>query len=180
MLLMSQTEFAEKVGCTRQNISKLIKQGKLPVEGTKLIMPDAEKAYHLLKAGLPLANKQIDVFAPGEKPPINSGDESDNKTMQDYLNAKVKKEGALGEIHEMNVKKMRNELLSVDEVSAQVVKVCETIRNAFINMPNKISPLIEGLSAAEIQIKLDDEINEILTDLYNLHYEYSDERENTQ
>lgn len=170
---MSQSEFAKKVGVSQPRIAKLIKQGKLPAQGNKLIMPDAEKAYHQIKAGIQLvAPVEPEVFGPGEKPPINSGD---GKTMQDLLDAKVKKEDVLGDIHKINLEKMRGELLSVDEVSAQVVKVCETVRSGFINLPNKIAPLLEGLSAAEIQIKLDDEINEILTDLYKLHDEYNEQ-----
>lgn len=168
---MSQSEFAKKVGVTQQAISKLIKQGKLPVDGKKLIMPDAEKAYHLLKAGMNLYTPEPEVFEPGENPPINS---SNDKTMQDLLNAKVKKENVLGDIHLINHQKMQGELLSVDEICAQVVKVCETVRMGFINLPNKMAQILEGLSAAEIQIKLDDEVNEILEDLYSLRKEYED------
>lgn len=159
---MSQSDFAEKFGVSQAYISKLIKQGKLPFEGKKLIMPDAEKAYHLLKAGLPLANKQIDVFAPGENPPINS---NDDKTMQDLLNVKVKKEGALGEIHEMNLKKMQGELLSVDEVVEDAIRVGELIRMELRSLPNRISPLLEHKSISEIQMILEDEINSCLQKL---------------
>lgn len=171
--LISQKDFATKVGTSPSNLSRdYVKKNLLPMEGKKLVMPDAEKIYHQIKGGIPPV--RVEVFEPNESLPINTGD---GKTMQDLLDAKVKKEDVLGDIHKISLQKLRGELLSVEEVTEQVVTVCENIRNSLINLPNKIAPTLEGLMAAEIQLKLDDEVNELLTDLYNLHKEYSNEEE---
>ncbi|MBX9866063.1 MAG: regulatory phage cox family protein [Burkholderiales bacterium] len=176
MILITQTEFAKKMGVTKSAISKLVAQKKLPVEGKKIIMPDAERAYHLRKSGVGLTAPAAvpEILEPGQFPVKSDGD----ATMQDLLNAKCKKENALGDLHDTNLKKIKGELLSVEEVSAQVVKLCATVRNNFINLPNKIAPLLVDLSAAEIQLKLDDAVNDILTDIYNLRNEYLMDSEN--
>lgn len=51
-ILISQTQFATLVKANQGTISKYVKSGKLPAEGNKLIMPDAEKAYYLLLGGV--------------------------------------------------------------------------------------------------------------------------------
>lgn len=51
-ILMSQTQFATLVNANQGTISKYVKSGKLPAEGNKLIMPDAEKVYYLLLGGV--------------------------------------------------------------------------------------------------------------------------------
>lgn len=51
---MTQTEFVKLVNGNQGTISKYIKAGKLPHQGKKLIMPDAEKAYHLIMSGISL------------------------------------------------------------------------------------------------------------------------------
>lgn len=176
MYTITQTAFAKIINKSKSAVSQLVKDGKLPVDGKKIIMPDAERAYHLLKSGFGLTAPAVapEILEPGQFPVKSDGD----ATMQDLLNAKCKKENALGDLHDTNLKKIKGELLSVEEVSAQVVKVCATVRNNFINLPNKIAPLLVDLSAAEIQLKLDDAVNDILTDIYNLRNEYSMDSEN--
>lgn len=56
--LISQSEFAKLVNANQGTISKYVKKGKLPADGNKLIMPDAEKTYHLLLGGLSITVSQ--------------------------------------------------------------------------------------------------------------------------
>lgn len=49
--LITQAEFVKLVNGNQSTISKYVKQNKLPHRGKNLIMPDAEKAYYLIKAG---------------------------------------------------------------------------------------------------------------------------------
>ncbi len=176
MILISQADFAKKMGVSASAISQL--KNKLPHQGKKLIMPDAERAYHLIKSGIGLPNTKVtpEVFAPGELTKSDGVDpDNPNVTMQDLLNAKYKKENVLGDIHKVNLKKMQGNLIAVDDVCKVVVGVCEIVRNELINLPTKIAPSLVGLSATEIQYALDDSMNEILTDLYNLQHEYNEQ-----
>lgn len=51
--LISQAEFIKIVGAkSKGTISKWVRDGKLPSENGKLIMPDAEKAYYRYKGGV--------------------------------------------------------------------------------------------------------------------------------
>lgn len=180
IILISQSEFAKKVGVTPQAISKLIKQGKLPVDGKKLIMPDAEKAYYTLKAGIKLTNTPVvEVFNADESDnlPIKN---SQNADMQDLLNVKVRKETILADNHELNLNKALGKLVSIEEVNKTVTNSLTIVRNAFISLPNRVAQRLEGLSAAEIQLLLEDEVNEVLTELYSLQETYQDESGNTE
>ncbi|TXJ00347.1 MAG: hypothetical protein E6Q32_06610 [Neisseriales bacterium] len=56
-ILISQSEFARLMSSpmkrvTQQMVNKYIQQGRLPADGNKLIMPDAELAYHSIRAGV--------------------------------------------------------------------------------------------------------------------------------
>lgn len=172
--LMSQTDFAVKFGVSQPYIKKRIQEGKLPHEGKppKLIMPDAEKAWYLNKLGINQpANKQPEVLEPGQFSIKSDGDAS----MQDLLNAKVKKENALGDLHDVNLKKIQGNLISLDDVCKAVTSVGEIVRNELINLPTKIAPTLVDLTATEIQYALDDAINEILTNLYDMQHEYTEQ-----
>lgn len=173
---ISQKDFQKKVNYTKGNFTRdFLKKYDFPMEGKNLVMPDAEELYHKVAGGIPPV--KIEVFEPSETLSINlSGD----ATMQDLLNAKVKKENALGNLHDTNLKKIKGELLSVEEVSVQVVAGVTIVRNNFISLPNKIAPQLEGLSAAEIQLKLEDAVNDILTDIYSLRDKYLVGSENEQ
>lgn len=65
--LISQAEFVKLVNGNQSTISKYIKQGKLPVNGKKLIMPDAEKAYHMIRLKItPIPTEQLKSVEPIE------------------------------------------------------------------------------------------------------------------
>lgn len=174
--LITQKQFAEYIGIHPSQLSRdFVKKNLLPMEGKKIIMPDAAEVYYKYLGGLVKHNSpHIPHNTNNENTPINP----DDKTMQDYLNAQVKKEDALGRIHEMNLQTKKGELLLVDKVSEEVVDVCQNIRTSMLNLPNKIAPLLENLSAEEIKIKMDAEINEIFTDLYKLKNKYIDSASN--
>jgi len=69
MYLISQSEFAKKMGVTKSAVSQLVRDGKLPVDGKKIIMPDAECNYHKLKSGLRVSAElmpEVKVFNTGK------------------------------------------------------------------------------------------------------------------
>jgi len=173
MYTITQTAFAKIINKTKSAVSQLVRDGKLPVDGKKIVMPDAERAYHLLKSGLGLAAAAAapEVLEPGQFPIKSDGDAS----MQDLLNAKVKKENALGDLHDVNLKKIQGNLISLDDVCKAVTSVGEIVRNELINLPTKIASTLVDLTATEIQYALDDAINEILTNLYDMQHEYTEQ-----
>lgn len=65
--LISQAEFVKLVNGKQGTISKWIKAGKLPSKKGKLIMPEAEKAYRLLQAGI-----SINIYPTVTQQPNNS------------------------------------------------------------------------------------------------------------
>ncbi|TXI93841.1 MAG: hypothetical protein E6Q33_02425 [Neisseriales bacterium] len=177
---MSQSEFAKRVKVKQVYISKLIKQGKLPTKGNKLVMPNAEKVFYQNKSRMKLTDSTIvEVFnsAESEDQPIKNNQNAD---MQDLLNVKVRKETILADNHEINLKKALGKLVSIEEVNKTVTHGLIIVRNAFISLPNRFAQRLEGLSAAEIQLMLEDEVNEVLTELYNLQETYQDESGNTE
>lgn len=167
MILMSQTEFGKRVGETQNKIAQMIDRGQITAfEGKpkKLIMPDAEKEYHLAKGG---AHKSSSKQSLPQISMMIEDDLVENPVME-LAKAKVIKERYLGKLHKQRYTKENGELVSLSEVSRQVMEICATIRNELINLPNKISKQLENLSGGEIQIRLTSEMNEVLSNLQSL------------
>ena len=176
MILMSQTEFATLVGEKPNEIAKLISRGKITaVEGKpkKLIMPQAKKQYHLAKGGG--GGHEYSSQQPEEQTTIILNDDIVADPVTELAVARVLKERYLGKLHKQRFSKESKELLPLDEVNRQTMEVCSIIRNGLINLPNKISNQLAGLSSGDIQIRLTTEINEILANLHSLGEQYEDE-----
>lgn len=163
--LMSQTDFARHMSTptknvTQQMISKYIRQGKLPVQGNKLIMPDAEKAYHLIMGGISIRvmeNQEGNL-------PVN------NLDLQNLTEAKTEYQAYMAKIKKLEFEKMQGNLVSVDEVIKEVETVATVMRTELFSIPAKVAPECEGKSISQIELIIHNAINEAFTILNDFDY----------
>lgn len=79
--------------------------------------------------------------------------------------AKLRKENALADKHELDNALKRAELIRVDEVKAWIGQRVTAVKNRFIGLGAAITPHLEGRDASERQTIIDDRITEILNEL---------------
>lgn len=172
--IISQSKFAKLVGTSQQSISKLIKTGKITTINGKVVKSKALKEYQIHKLGTPkvvFSSKQRNDFD------VNSESEDDGKKL---LKAKAEKETQLAELNRLKVEKEHGRLIEIEDVLNQCNKAMEIVRNELLNLPSRIALVLEGKTAHEIQLKLEDEINHAMQSLFDLGKQYQLEKENQQ
>lgn len=173
---ISQTAFAIKMGISKSAVSQLVAQEKLPHNGKKIIMPNAERAYHLLKSGL--GSTATQHYDTPEKP-NNDLTTEDVAVIKDdgkkLLKAKAEKETHLAELNKLKVLKEQGKLIEVDEVVNQCNKAMEIVRSELLNLPSRVAMVLEGKTAHEIQLKLEDVLNHAMKSLFDLGSLYQED-----
>lgn len=171
--LISQSEFVTLVKGKQSTVSKWMKSGKLPSKDGMLIMPAAEKIYHMRIAGLPV--------------PLHTGEEEVPKSLttedvavikddgKKLLKAKAEKETHLAELNKLKVLKEQGKLIEVDEVINQCNKAMEIVRSELLNLPSRVAMVLEGKTAHEIQLKLEDVLNHAMKSLFDLGSLYQED-----
>lgn len=171
--LISQSKFVKLVKGHQSTISKWMKCGDLPSKDGMLIMPDAEKIYHLKKAGLPVPKRTEKEEVP------KSLTAEDVEVIKDdgkkLLKAKAEKETHLAELNKLKLLKEQGKLIEIDEVINQCNKAMEIVRSELLNLASRVAMVLEGKSAHEIQLKLEDEVNHAMQSLFDLGGKYQEE-----
>lgn len=144
----NQTELAAALGMTRSSVSKLKGQG-MPVDSLEAAQAWRE-ARQNVAARKRLPSARLDD--------LNDLDDFD-AFGEDRDAARTRRERAEADIAEMNAAKLRRELIRVDAVQAQLATDYATIRDALLQLPPRLAPLlaaeqdagtVAGLLAAEI------------------------------
>jgi transcriptional regulator with XRE-family HTH domain len=152
--LISQVEFARRNGVSQPAIAKWVKLGKLPMEGTKIIMPDAQYVYNDFKA-----------FGK-----VSTSESSEISNLKDFNEARTEYQIQSAELKKLQVKKLQGDLISVEQVIKEVEAVATVLRNDMFALPSKLAPLCEGKTIAQIEQIIHNSINDAFTLLNNFDY----------
>ncbi len=87
------------------------------------------------------------------------------KTSAGLDKAKLRKENALADQHELKVQKLRRDLVPAEEVRKHWGEISVSIRSSFAQLGATIAPGLEGLPAADIQKVIDSRVSSILDSL---------------
>lgn len=79
--------------------------------------------------------------------------------------AKIRKENALADKHEIAVEVSRGLLVEAEAVEREWIRIATVIRTKLESLPASVAASLEGRSAVEIEHVLDDRIREVLTEL---------------
>lgn len=168
---MNQSALAEALGMTRQAVSKLKRQG-MPVHSVKAAQAWREKRQNLA------ARKSLPKAAAGARS-AESEPPADDPTVypvSDRDIARARREKAEANLAEMAEQKMRRELIRVDAVRTQLATEYAGFRDAMLQLPSRIGPVLAAESSAgAVVTMLEAEIHQLLTRLAGL----GDSLENT-
>ena len=76
--------------------------------------------------------------------------------------AKAKREAYKAEQAELEVKKLRGELVAVVEVRQQAIQAARTVREAMLALPSRLSAILADQPEPVVRKRMDDEIRKML------------------
>ena len=168
--MISQTELGNALGLSKQAISKLKGQG-MPVHSVEAAQAWREARQNVAaRKPLPTARPPLPappaaagpVFPPAAFPPPDFPDD----LLEDHDAARTRLRIAEANMAEMNEAKMRREMINVSVVERQLATDYATTRDALMQIPARIAPLLASESdTAAIQTLLDAEIHQALSNL---------------
>jgi len=173
MELVTQSEFARRTGKSKQVISQLVKLGKLPKKKGRLEFEKCEKILNSLSkqngGGRPPKNK-IPVFGD-----LEGDDNSEIVSIELALRkARLAKETFSAKIAELEYKEKDKKSIPIGDIADTISQVNGSIRERLLQVGKKLGRQLEGKTAIEITQGIEDEVNEILTELYSLSGESID------
>ena len=168
---MTQSELATALGLSKQAVSKLKGQG-MPVHSV-----EAARAWRDENLSV-AARKETRESAPARSaaptapargrpdtqtfPPLDDDEDED----EDFKAARTREKISEANMAEMNEAKMRREMINLDVVVRQLSTDYATTRDAVLQIPARIAPLLAGeTDAAAIQTMLDAELHQALSNL---------------
>ena len=182
MELLTQTEFARRVGVSRQRISQLVDAGRLPSvaagrRGQRKV-PWAEgrviwEADHAMHTG---------QVAPGAEPPQPQGAEPADalatpvgpmdvtRAASAYAQGRAMDKIAQAKTRQLKLELLRGTLVERTAVEADAEHVCLVIRTTLQGLPSKLAPRLEGLPLASIEAIMAEEIEQTLTTLHDSRF----------
>lgn len=168
---MRQSELARALGLSKQAVSKLKGQG-MPVHSVEAARAWRDEnlsvaARKETRESVPVASA-APIASPRSRPdpralpPLGDDEEED----EDFKAARTREKISEANMAEMNEAKMRREMINVAVVERQLATDYATTRDALLQIPARIAPLIAGeTDPAAIQTLLDAELHQALANL---------------
>ena len=155
--LISQSEFARRLGVTRQYVNKLIRLGKIEKIGTKV---DFVKASAALKNMADPVRKKSSAPPPDPEPESEPSDNSraptfgEAKTMREIYNAKLAR---------LRYEEESGSLIARDEVEDRARDIAIILKEGLLSLPTKMMEKLAVTSdPREINSILDAEVRDLL------------------
>lgn len=185
--LVSIPDFAKQCRVSGTAVRKWIDQGKLKGATRKIgrrVFIDPAKAAEVLpsrsireppaKKKGPRKKQGIPRKKTGPKPKRSpsfrekmqevQGTDAEEMTLTE---ARVINERFKARLTELQVKEKEGTLIPADETLRAVGDLFRVVRDAMLNIPPRLSPMLAGLKAKEIERRMTEEIDTILKDLSN-------------
>lgn len=163
---MRQSELARALGLSKQAVSKLKGQG-MPVDSVEAAR--AWRDENLSVAARKETRESVPVVPIAKSPDTRAfppiGDDDDGED-EDFKAARTREKISEANMAEMNEAKMRREMINVAVVERQLATDYATTRDALLQIPARIAPLLASESdTAAIHTLLDAEIHQALGNL---------------
>ena len=142
---MTERQIAKESGYSPSVVHRKLTQGRTAAEiirsGIERQKRQTEATSASKGARGSTQRKQGSKEPTGEVP-----DPNHPKSDEDYWNAQRRKEIALADLREMEVKQKRGELIESDEVSLRWATICTTIRDGMLSLPSKLSDRLAAMT----------------------------------
>ena len=158
---MTGREFADHLGITPGYVSKLKKAGRLVLQGKRIVV-DASKAR--IDATSDPAREYVKEHNAAERARKASDPATPAETS--YASARARRELALAEQAELDLRKRKGELCDVQEVERAFQALAVQVRTKFEALPDRTAPEVTALQdEARTHALLAEAVEDILADL---------------
>lgn len=162
MSTMSQSDFADVIGKSRQYVHKLVKAGKLPVAADGRLDPE------ICKALLQQMKDPARVLAAGNKQDLSAllDDEPDDAApvqKQTYNQAALIHKLAQGQMIQLQLRKESGELVEKADVEREAFDCSRIIRDRLMTLPQEMAGELVGMTdEAAIRLYLRNKLRDAL------------------
>ena len=144
MAYISKTNFAKKHGFSKQYVSELLREGVLQEESNGML--DEGNADYALS---------LKQQSRGNK----------GKLQELFLKAKLQNELERGKLLKLETAEKEQSLIPAEQVKDTLFRKSRAIREAFMNLPDRVASALEMQDKRTIHITLSKEIHSILEEL---------------
>jgi phage terminase Nu1 subunit (DNA packaging protein) len=157
---MTKAAYARRIEVTPQYISKVIKQGKVPVEPDGRI--DPEKADAALQA---LRHRERDAFRKSVIPDGSANGET-TSDYRSYQKARTIQAAYKARLTQLEYEILAGSVVKKDDVKTSLFIAARTVRDALLSVPKRIAALLAAeTDRAKVEALLRKEILQALTAL---------------
>lgn len=171
--LLTQTEFAAKIGRSRQYVGELKQKGRLVMEGNKVnltrslnrIAATADPAND--PAGiLPRSDGRTAVSVGMQAKGITGKSVANSESTAQYQNSRAVKENYTARLKKLDYEKAAGELLQREGVTMASFKIGRLLRDKFLAFPSRYAPLLAVKSdQRDCYITLETALDSILKEI---------------
>lgn len=147
-MYITKTQFAKKHGFSKQYVSELLRDGVLHEENNGLL--DEENADYALSLKHSMSQR---------------AGSNKSKLQELFIRAKLQNEIEKGKLLKLETAEKERSLISSDKVKETLFRKGRMIREAFMNLPDRVASVLEMQDARTIHITLTKEIRTILEEL---------------
>ena len=149
---VTQAEFARRVGCSRQNISKLVKAGKLTINAAgklDLVRALAEYDANTDPAHHERLKKTADSAGEPELPTVFDAPAADDETGQlplstesTFKQARTEREQHNAQLARLKYQEKTGELISASQVERDAFEMSRALRDGFQAITERLAPIL--------------------------------------
>lgn len=171
MALMNQTEYAAHRGVSKVAVHKAVKAGRINVVDGKIDPNEADRLWAErsivrprtgANGGPPRRAAKASGEPPAPPPPTPPAEIGGSI---DYFAERTRREKAQADIAELEAAKMRGDLVPIEDVKRQWEIEASRQREAWLQLADRLAPLLEMRPFGFIRQALDAEVRQILNGL---------------
>ena len=171
---ITQSEFARRNGWTRQYVAKLIKQGRIKMEGGKIDPVAAKQAIgNLAEPSTELRKKPIVQPAPERTTghsfvptPASASAPTDNRKAVDYASARTMREAYRAKMARLDYEERERKLVDSQKMYEEGFQLGRQVRDAVLGVPDRLADILAAeQDPVKIRQLLQDELEMTLTSL---------------
>ena len=171
---ITQSEFARRNGWTRQYVAKLIKQGRVKLEGGKIDPVAAKRAIdNLAEPSTELWEKPAQKPAPGytttTASPLQSASAApptDGRKAVDYASARTMREAYRAKMARLDYEEREGKLVDAQKMYEEGFQLGRQVRDAILSVPDRLADILAAeQDPVKIRQLLQDELEMTLISL---------------
>ena len=164
---VSQAEFARQNGWSKQYVAKLVKQGRIKLDGGKIDPVAARQAINALaEPSTTLRQPPADSANKEPRSPVGGSLPSDNRKVVDYAAARTMREAYRAKMARLDYEERKGKLVDAQKMYEEGFQLGRQIRDALLGIPDRMADILAAEpDPARVRELLHDELTQALTEL---------------